>query len=47
MSEKDYAIRPNKTQLKKEIRLLNDLGKELIQLPEAALKLMPLSDTMR
>lgn len=47
MSEPDYAIRPNKTQIKKEIKILNDLGKELIAMPESALKKVPLSDTMR
>ena len=47
MTEKEYAVRPNKTQIKKEIRVLNDLGKELIQMPESALKNIPLSDAMR
>lgn len=45
--EKEYAIRPNKTQLKREIRALNDLGKELIALPESTLKKMPLSENMQ
>lgn len=47
MSEKEYAIRPNKTQIKKEIRVLNDLGKELINLPDGLLKKIPLSETMQ
>ncbi len=47
MSDSKYAIRPNKTQLKREIRVLNDLGKELIALPESSLKKVPLSDVMR
>jgi ribosome-associated protein len=47
MSEPNYAIRPNKTQLKSEIKLLNLLAKELIALPDSALKKVPLSDTMR
>ena len=46
MSEKEYAIRPNKTQLKKEMRALNDLGKELIKLPESSLKNISLSDSI-
>ena len=46
MSESDYAIRPNKTQIKREIKVLNQLGKELIELPESSLKKIPLSDTM-
>lgn len=47
MSESNYAIRPNKTQIKREIKVLNQLGKELIELPDSALKKVPLSDTMR
>jgi ribosome-associated protein len=47
MTEKEYAIRPNKTQIKKEIRVLNDLGKELIAMPDSALKKIPISDDMR
>ena len=46
MSDSEYAIRPNKTQLKREVRALNDLGKELIALTEAKLKKMPLSESM-
>lgn len=46
MSDKDYAIRPNKTQIKREIRMFNDLGKELIALPDSAFKKIPLSDVM-
>ena len=47
MAEKEYAVRPNKTQIKKEIRVFNDLGKELIQMPESAMKKIPLTDAMR
>lgn len=47
MKESEYAIRPNKTQLKRELKVLNHLGKELIALPESALKKVPLSDGMR
>lgn len=47
MSEKIYAIRPNKTVLKREIKVLNELGKELIDMPPSALKKVPLSDSMR
>ena len=47
MSEKEYAIRPNKTQLKREIKMLNGLGKELIALPPSSLKKVPLTDQMR
>lgn len=47
MKESEYAIRPNKTQLKREIKVLNQLGQELIALPDGALKKVPLSDAMR
>ena len=47
MSEPEYAIRPNKTQLKRTLRELNQLGKELTKLPEGSLKKIPLSDEMR
>ena len=47
MSDSEYAIRPNKTQIKREIKVLNDLGKELIALPDGSLKKVPLSDQMR
>jgi len=46
MSDSEYAIRPNKTQLKREIRALNELGKELISLSDAELKKIPLSESM-
>lgn len=46
MSDSKYAIRPNKTQIKREVKVLNDLGKELIELAPASLKKVPLSDTM-
>lgn len=47
MSETEYSIRPNKTQIKREIRVLNQLGKELAGLPDSSLKKIPMSDTMR
>ena len=47
MSDSEYAIRPNKTQLKREIRALNELGQELIKLADGNLKKIPLSDSMR
>ena len=47
MSDKEYAIRPNKTQIKREIRALNDLGKELIALPDSSLNKIPLSEIMQ
>lgn len=47
MSDSDYAIRPNKTQIKREIKVLNQLGKELIAMPDSAIKKVPLTDAMR
>ncbi|GHA15398.1 UPF0307 protein [Arenicella chitinivorans] len=47
MNEREYAVRPNKTQIKREIKVLNELGQELIKMPESALKKVPLSDAMR
>lgn len=45
--EHEYAERPNKTQIKREIKALHDLGKQLTQLPDGHLKKIPLSDEMR
>lgn len=47
MNEREYAVRPNKTQIKREIKVLNELGQELIKMPDSALKKVPLSDGMR
>ena len=47
MSDQEYAVRPNKSQLKREIRALNDLGKELSKLPSSQLQQIPLSEVMR
>lgn len=47
MNEREYAVRPNKTQIKREIKVLNELGQELIKMPDSALKKVPLSDVMR
>lgn len=47
MSDAEYALRPNKTQLKREIKALNKLGQELVQLSPAQLDEIPLGDTIR
>jgi len=47
MSHTEYSVRPNKTQIKREIRVLNQLGKELTAIPDSALKKIPISDRMR
>lgn len=39
-TEKVYAVRPNKTQNKREMRMLNELGQQLIDLPSTALDKM-------
>jgi ribosome-associated protein len=41
------AERPSKTQLKKVMHELQSLGKDLLELPEARLQALPLSDTLR
>ena len=46
MQEKVYAVRPNKTQIKRELRVLFELGKELVALPSSRLKKLPLSDSL-
>jgi len=43
----EYAIRPNKTQIKREIKVLNNLGKQLVGLPANQLASIELSDEMR
>lgn len=47
MSDSEYAVRPNKSQQKREIKILNKLGKELIALPASTLAKMPLSEPIR
>jgi len=46
-SNSDYAVRPNKTQIKREIKVLNELAKELISMPDSAVKKVPLTENMR
>ena len=47
MSQSELSVRPNKEQIKREIKILNNLGKQLIALPEGSLKKIPISDVMR
>ncbi|MCK5810831.1 MAG: DUF615 domain-containing protein [Cocleimonas sp.] len=42
--ERDYAIRPNKEELKREHKALHTLGRELVELPEALFATIPLSE---
>ncbi len=44
--EKIYAERPNKTQNKREMRALNDLGKQLVALPDSALGKIDMGETL-
>ncbi len=41
-----YKERPNKTALKREMKILHDLGRELIELPESKFETIPLSERM-
>lgn len=41
-----YKERPNKTALKREMKILHDLGRELIELPDSKFDTIPLSERM-
>ncbi len=41
-----YSERPNKTALKREMKILHDLGRELIELPDSKFATIPLSERM-
>ncbi len=41
-----YKIRPNKTQLKREMKVLHDLGRELVELSQNKLEEVTLSERM-
>ncbi len=47
ITEKEYAVRPNKSQLKRDMRAVNELAQQLIDLPNSALAKIPLSATAR
>lgn len=47
MNEEDYAIRPNKEQLKRELKNLHTLGRELVELPESQFATIPLSERIK
>lgn len=40
--ERIYAVRPNKTQIKREIQEVQELAESLVSMPEADLKTLPL-----
>lgn len=42
-----YKERPNKTALKREMKVLHDLGRELVELPLSKFETIPLTDRMR
>ena len=41
-----YSERPNKTALKRDMKILHDLGRELIELPDTKFETIPLSERM-
>lgn len=41
-----YSERPNKTALKREMKIMHDLGRELIELPNSKFETIPLSERM-
>ncbi|MCK5917303.1 MAG: DUF615 domain-containing protein [Cocleimonas sp.] len=45
--ERDYAIRPNKEELKREHNALHTLGRELVELPESLFATLPLSERVK
>jgi ribosome-associated protein len=45
--ERDYAIRPNKEELKRKHKALYALGKELVELPESLFVTIPLSERIK
>ena len=45
--ERDYAIRPNKEELKREHKALHTLGRELVELPESLFPTIPLSERVK
>jgi len=47
MTEKDFEAQKSKSQIKREMQALRDLGKQLIALPASTLGKMPLSDAVR
>lgn len=45
--EQEYAIRPNKEQLKRDLKSLHQLGRELVSLPKAHFSALPLSERLK
>lgn len=45
--KKVYAIRPNKTKIKREMLALRKLGKILMKMPTNHLQMMPISDVVK
>jgi len=41
-----YKERPNKTALKREMKMLHDLGRELVELAQTKFETIPLSERM-
>lgn len=47
MQETEDSLETSKSQIKRELRALHDLGRELLELPPKNLQRMPLSDAIR
>jgi len=45
--EQEYAVRPNKTQLKRELKALHELSRELVNLPRTHFDALPLSERIK
>lgn len=45
--EHEYAIRPNKEELKRELKALHTLGQELVELPDSLFSTIPLSENTK
>lgn len=46
-SEREYAIRPNKEELKRELKALHELGRQLVNLPEAHFAHIPIEGRIK
>lgn len=46
-SEREYAIRPNKEELKRDLKALHELGRQLVNLPEAHFTQIPIEGRVK
>ena len=47
LSDKEYAERPNKTQLKEVTKHYHNIGKQLVEMPSSKFDKIPMSDSLR